>query len=77
MLCDKCVGKTIIRLKLANICYICTLRYCLQQAEIEQIEKSEKVGGAQQHKRITAALAKQIQQSQDKLQEVNRSKLDW
>lgn len=44
--------------------------YAEKQAEIEQIEKSERVGGAQQHKRITAALGKQIQQNTDKLQQV-------
>ncbi|KAL4222275.1 Coiled-coil domain-containing protein 93 [Mactra antiquata] len=44
--------------------------YAEKQAEIEQIEKSERVGGVQQHKRITAALNKQIQQNTDKLQQV-------
>lgn len=38
--------------------------------EIEQIEKSERVGGAQQHKRITATLKKQIEQQRSKLEEV-------
>ena len=41
-----------------------------QQSEIEQIEKSERVGGVQQHKRITTALGKQIQQQTTKLDEV-------
>ncbi|KAL3831574.1 hypothetical protein ACJMK2_023312 [Sinanodonta woodiana] len=44
--------------------------YAEKQSEIEQIEKSERVGGAQQHKRITAALKKQIDQQQSKLEEV-------
>ena len=50
-----------------------------QQSEIEQIEKSERVGGVQQHKRITAALGKQIQQQTSKLEEVNclKSKFLW
>jgi len=43
----------------------------LQQAEIEQIEKSERVGGAQQHKRVTAALNKQIQLASERMKEVN------
>jgi len=42
----------------------------LQQAEIEQIEKSERVGGAQQHKRVTAALNKQIQLASERMKEV-------
>jgi hypothetical protein len=42
----------------------------LQQSEIEQIEKSERVGGAQQHKRITALLNKQIKDTKAKLAEV-------
>ncbi|XP_061186128.1 coiled-coil domain-containing protein 93-like isoform X4 [Saccostrea echinata] len=41
-----------------------------EKSEIEQIEKSERVGGTQQHKRMTAALNKQIQQNTDKLQQV-------
>ncbi len=41
-----------------------------QQAEIEQIEKTERVGGAQQHKRVTTALRKQIEQQKTKLDEV-------
>ena len=45
-----------------------------QQSEIEQIEKSERIGGAQQHKRVTAALNKQIQQQTTKLEEVSDSK---
>ncbi|XP_052794983.1 coiled-coil domain-containing protein 93-like isoform X1 [Mya arenaria] len=44
--------------------------YAEKQAEIEQIERSERVGGAQQHKRVTAALEKQIQQAQDRMKEV-------
>ena len=44
--------------------------YFFQQSEIEQIEKSERVGGAQQHKRVTAAINKQIQQQTTKLEEV-------
>nr|KAG5698060.1 hypothetical protein BaRGS_016708 [Batillaria attramentaria] len=44
--------------------------YAERQAEIEQIEKSERVGGAQQHKRITTALNRQIEQAQTKLAEV-------
>ncbi|WAQ93510.1 CCD93-like protein [Mya arenaria] len=49
----------------------------MQSAEIQQIaseyaekiERSERVGGAQQHKRVTAALEKQIQQAQDRMKE--------
>ncbi|XP_062573510.1 coiled-coil domain-containing protein 93-like isoform X2 [Saccostrea cucullata] len=41
-----------------------------EKSEIEQIEKSERVGGTQQHKRMTAALNKQIQQRTDNLQQV-------
>ncbi|XP_070210821.1 coiled-coil domain-containing protein 93-like isoform X2 [Littorina saxatilis] len=41
-----------------------------EQAEIEQIEKSERVGGAQQHKRMTTSLNKQIKDSKAKLTEV-------
>jgi hypothetical protein len=52
------------------------LCWIFQQAEIEQIEKSERVGGAQQHKRITAALGKQIQQNTDKLQQVHLLSLE-
>ncbi|KAH3719408.1 coiled-coil domain-containing protein 93-like [Dreissena polymorpha] len=44
--------------------------YAEKQAEIEQIEKTERVGGAQQHKRNTALLGKQINQSTEKLQEL-------
>ena len=46
--------------------YICVL----QQAEIEQIEKSERVGGAQQHKRMTTSLNRQIKDAKAKLTEV-------
>ena len=42
----------------------------LQQAEIEQIEKSERVGGAQQHKRMTTSLNRQIKDAKAKLTEV-------
>lgn len=49
--------------------------YAEKQAEIEQIEKTERVGGAQQHKRVTAALKKQIEQQKSKLDEV-KSKHD-
>ena len=45
-------------------------RFVFQQSEIEQIEKSERVGGAQQHKRVTAALNKQIQQQTSRIEEV-------
>ncbi|XP_025093145.1 coiled-coil domain-containing protein 93-like isoform X2 [Pomacea canaliculata] len=41
-----------------------------EQVEIEQIEKSERIGGAQQHKRITAALNKQIEQQHSRLIEI-------
>ncbi|XP_050419309.2 coiled-coil domain-containing protein 93 [Patella vulgata] len=44
--------------------------YAEKQAEIEQIEKSERVGGAQQHKRVTTALRKQIDQQTSRLTEV-------
>ena len=44
--------------------------FVFQQSEIEQIEKSERVGGAQQHKRVTAALNKQIQQQSSRIEEV-------
>ncbi|XP_067649707.1 coiled-coil domain-containing protein 93-like [Haliotis asinina] len=44
--------------------------YAEKQAEIEQIEKTERVGGAQQHKRVTTALRKQIEQQKTKLEEV-------
>ena len=44
----------------------------MQQAEIEQMEKQDKQGGVQQHKRITGALRKQIEQQQGKLDEVKR-----
>ena len=45
---------------------ITLLFYFPQQAELSQLEKSEKVGGAQQHKRIVASLQKQVQQQQSK-----------
>ncbi|XP_025093144.1 coiled-coil domain-containing protein 93-like isoform X1 [Pomacea canaliculata] len=44
--------------------------YANKQVEIEQIEKSERIGGAQQHKRITAALNKQIEQQHSRLIEI-------
>ncbi|KAL5006597.1 hypothetical protein ScPMuIL_015403 [Solemya velum] len=44
--------------------------YAKKQAEIEQIEKTERVGGVQQHKRVTAALGKQIQQQKDQLEKI-------
>ncbi|XP_041365709.1 coiled-coil domain-containing protein 93-like [Gigantopelta aegis] len=44
--------------------------YALKQSEIEQIEKTERVGGAQQHKRVTAALRKQIENHKKKFEEV-------
>ncbi|XP_060076830.1 coiled-coil domain-containing protein 93-like [Ylistrum balloti] len=44
--------------------------YAEKQAEIEQIEKTERVGGAQQHKRVTGALTKQIQQQKSRMEEV-------
>ncbi|KAL8586393.1 Coiled-coil domain-containing protein 93 [Nucella lapillus] len=44
--------------------------YAEKQAEIEQIEKSERVGGAQQHKRMTTSLNKQIKDANTKLTEV-------
>ncbi|KAJ8313751.1 hypothetical protein KUTeg_008312 [Tegillarca granosa] len=46
--------------------------YAEKQAEIEQIEKTERVGGAQQHKRVTAALKKQIEQQKSKLDEAQQ-----
>ena len=50
------------------ISVICIL--CFQQSEIEQIEKTERVGGEQQHKRVKAALIKQIEQNKTKLDQV-------
>ncbi|BFZ01216.1 hypothetical protein BsWGS_04255 [Bradybaena similaris] len=44
--------------------------YAQKQAEIEQMEKQERQGGVQQHKRITAALSKQIELQTSKLGEV-------
>lgn len=44
--------------------------FILQQSEIEQIEKTERVGGEQQHKRVKAAMTKQIEQQKSKLDEV-------
>ncbi|CAL1527703.1 unnamed protein product [Lymnaea stagnalis] len=44
--------------------------YAQKQAEIEQMEKQERQGGAQQHKRLTSALKKQIELQQSKLDEV-------
>ncbi|GFR91723.1 coiled-coil domain-containing protein 93-like [Elysia marginata] len=44
--------------------------YAQKQAEIEQMDKQEKQGGVQQHKRITGALRKQIEQQQGKLDEL-------
>ncbi|XP_078320477.1 coiled-coil domain-containing protein 93-like isoform X2 [Crassostrea virginica] len=41
-----------------------------EKSEIEQIEKSERVGGTQQHKRVTAALGKQIQQQNERLTQI-------
>nr|XP_022310578.1 coiled-coil domain-containing protein 93-like isoform X3 [Crassostrea virginica] len=41
-----------------------------EKSEIEQIEKSERVGGTQQHKRVTAALGKQIQQQTERLTQI-------
>ncbi|XP_078320478.1 coiled-coil domain-containing protein 93-like isoform X3 [Crassostrea virginica] len=41
-----------------------------KKSEIEQIEKSERVGGTQQHKRVTAALGKQIQQQNERLTQI-------
>ena len=65
-----CVGRGIL-CDLIHSSSLFRISCLFQQAEIEQIEKSERVGGAQQHKRITAALGKQIQQNTDKLQEVS------
>ncbi|KAH9524581.1 Coiled-coil domain-containing protein 93 [Bulinus truncatus] len=45
--------------------------YAQKQAEIEQMEKQERQGGAQQHKRITTALRKQIEIQQSKLDEIS------
>lgn len=42
----------------------------MQQAEIEQMEKQERQGGAEQHKRLTSALKKQIEQQKKKFDEV-------
>ncbi|XP_076090974.1 coiled-coil domain-containing protein 93-like isoform X2 [Mytilus galloprovincialis] len=41
-----------------------------EQSEIEQIEKTERVGGEQQHKRVKAAMTKQIEQQKSKLDEI-------
>ncbi len=41
-----------------------------QQAELGELDKGERVGGAQQHKRLAMSLQKQIEQQNDKLQEV-------
>ncbi|XP_071154810.1 coiled-coil domain-containing protein 93-like isoform X4 [Mytilus edulis] len=41
-----------------------------EQSEIEQIEKTERVGGEQQHKRVKAAMSKQIEQQKSKLDEI-------
>jgi hypothetical protein len=40
-----------------------------------QIEKTERVGGEQQHKRVKAALVKQIEQNKTKLDEVGHTVL--
>ena len=46
----------------------------LQQAELaSSVERDIKLSGAQQHKRLTASLHKQIQQQQTKLQQVRTS----
>ncbi|XP_059151423.1 coiled-coil domain-containing protein 93-like [Physella acuta] len=45
--------------------------YAQKQAEIEQMEKQERQGGAEQHKRLTSALKKQIEQQKKKLDEVS------
>ncbi|XP_064617410.1 coiled-coil domain-containing protein 93-like, partial [Liolophura sinensis] len=42
-----------------------------KHAEIEQMDRGEKVGGVQHHKRVTASLQKQIQQQQTKRDEVS------
>lgn len=44
--------------------------YAQKQSEIEQMEKQEKAGGEQQHKRMTGALKKQIELQGSKLDEV-------
>ena len=44
--------------------------YAEKQSEIEQIEKTERVGGEQQHKRVKAAFVKQIEQNKTKLDEI-------
>ncbi|XP_005089338.2 coiled-coil domain-containing protein 93 [Aplysia californica] len=44
--------------------------YAQKQAEIEQMEKQERQGGAQQHQRLTAALKKQIEQQKEKLEDL-------
>ena len=46
--------------------------YADKQAELEAMEKSSKAGGAQNHQRLTAALQKQIQQQEGKLEEVKK-----
>ena len=46
--------------------------YADKQAELEAMEKTTKAGGAQNHKRITAALQKQIGQQESKLEDVKQ-----
>lgn len=44
--------------------------FLLQQAELGDLVPAERVGGAQQHKRMVTSLQKQIQQQNSKLDEV-------
>ncbi|CAH1789545.1 unnamed protein product [Owenia fusiformis] len=44
--------------------------YAEKQAKMDQVDRSERVGGKQQHQRMVAALQKQIEQKQTQLDEV-------
>lgn len=60
---------SIVGMQSAQIQQIHT-EYAEKQSEIEQIEKTERVGGEQQHKRVKAALTKQIEQQKSRLEEI-------
>lgn len=57
---------SLVGMKAEQIAQIAS-EYAGKQQEIEAMEKTGKVGGAQHHKRVTAALQKQIDQQQVKL----------
>lgn len=47
-----------------------SLYFSLQQSELDDLERSEKVGGAQHHKRQVASLSKQIERAKQQISEV-------